>query len=90
MWALLHTGGNFNYGHWHDEKFDALLDQARIESDVGKRRELYAQAWQQERQDMPLVYLYIARNIVGMRKNLMGFQEIPDGLIRLQGVAFAK
>ena len=90
MWALLHTGGNFNYGHWHNEKFDALLDQARIESDIGKRRDLYAQAWQQERQDMPLLYLYIARNIVGMKQNLMGFQQVPDGLIRLQGVAFAK
>jgi peptide/nickel transport system substrate-binding protein len=90
MWALLHTGGTFNYGHWHNEKFDALLDQARIESDVGKRRDLYASAWQQERQDMPLVYLWIARNIVGMKKNLMGFQQVPDGLIRLQGMAFAK
>jgi len=90
MWALLHTGGTFNYGHYHDEKFDALLDQARIESDVGKRRDLYASAWQQERQDMPLVYLWIARNIVGMKKNLMGFQQVPDGLIRLRGMAFAK
>jgi hypothetical protein len=39
---------------------------------------------------MPLVYLWIARNIVGMKKNLMGFQQVPDGLIRLQGMAFAK
>jgi peptide/nickel transport system substrate-binding protein len=90
MWALLHTGGTFNYGFYHNEKFDALLDQARIENDVGKRRDLYASAWQLERQDMPLVYLWIARNIVGMKKNLMGFQQVPDGLIRLQGVAFAK
>jgi peptide/nickel transport system substrate-binding protein len=89
VWALLHTGGTFNYGHYSNADFDALLDQARIESDVGKRRDFYARAWQQERQDMPLVYLWIARNIVGMKQNLMGFQQVPDGLIRLQGMAFA-
>jgi peptide/nickel transport system substrate-binding protein len=90
MWALLHTTGTFNYGHYSNANFDALLDQARVESDVGERRDLYARAWQQERQDMPLVYLWIARNIVGMKKNLMGFQQVPDGLIRLQGMSFAK
>jgi ABC-type transport system substrate-binding protein len=66
------------------------LDQARIESEVGKRRDLYAQAWAVEREDMPLVYLWIARNIVGMKKNLMGFEQVPDGLIRIKGMEFAK
>ncbi len=90
MWQLLHTGGTFNYGHWHNEKWDSLLDQARIETDVAKRRALYAQAWTVERQDMPLVYLWIARSIVGMKKNLMGFEQVPDGLIRIKGMQFAK
>jgi peptide/nickel transport system substrate-binding protein len=90
MWQLLHTGGTFNYGHWHNEKWDSLLDQARIESDTGRRRDLYAQAWAVERADMPLVYLWIARNIVGMKKNLIGFEQVPDGLIRIKGMEFAK
>ena len=90
MWQLLHTGGTFNYGHWHNEKWDALLDEARTITDVDKRRDLYAQAWAVERQDMPLVYLWIARNIVGMKKNLMGFEQVPDGLIRIKGMQFAK
>jgi peptide/nickel transport system substrate-binding protein len=90
MWQLLHTGATFNYGHWHNEKWDSLLDQARIESDTGTRRDLYAQAWAVEREDMPLVYLWIARNIVGMKKNLIGFQQVPDGLIRIKGMEFAK
>ncbi len=90
MWQLLHTGGTFNYGHWHNEKWDSLLDEARTQTDVAKRRELYAQAWASERQDMPLVYLWIARNIVGMKKNLMGFEQVPDGLIRVKGMQFAK
>jgi peptide/nickel transport system substrate-binding protein len=90
MWQLLHFGGTFNYGHWHNEKWDSLLDQARTITDVNARRDLYKQAWAVERQDMPLVYLWIARNIVGMKKNLMGFEEIPDGLIRVKGMQFAK
>jgi peptide/nickel transport system substrate-binding protein len=90
MWQLLHFGGTFNYGHWHNEKWDSLLDEARTITDVNKRRELYAQAWAVERQDMPLVYLWIARNIVGMKKNLMGFEQVPDGLIRIKGMQFAK
>jgi peptide/nickel transport system substrate-binding protein len=90
MWQLLHFGGTFNYGHWHNEKWDALLDQARTITDVEQRRALYAQAWAVERQDMPLVYLWIARNIVGMKKNLMGFEQVPDGLIRIKGMQFAK
>jgi hypothetical protein len=39
---------------------------------------------------MPLVFLYTARNIVGMKKNLMGFEQVPDGLIRIKGMQFAK
>jgi len=39
---------------------------------------------------MPLVYLWIARNIVGMKKNLIGFEQVPDGLIRVKGMQFTK
>jgi peptide/nickel transport system substrate-binding protein len=90
MWQLLHFGGTFNYGHWHNEKWDALLDEARTITDVKERRDLYTKAWAVEREDMPLVFLYTARNIVGMKKNLMGFEQVPDGLIRIKGMQFAK
>ncbi|HEY2132730.1 MAG TPA: ABC transporter substrate-binding protein [Acetobacteraceae bacterium] len=88
MWAFLHTGGTFNYGHYSNANMDTLLDQARGPVDVAARRVLYTQVWAQERQDMPLIYLYNPKNVVGMKKNLMGFQQVPDGLIRLGGVAF--
>lgn len=89
-WQLLHTGGTFNFGHYSSPEADRLMDGARLYSDVGKRRDIYAQLWQQERRDMPLIYLWTARNVVGMKKNLMGFQQVPDGLIRLQGVTLEK
>ncbi len=89
MWQMLHTGGTFNYGHYSRPEVDALLDDARVYTDTSRRREIYARVWQQERIDMPLVYLWNPKNIVGMRKALTGFQQVPDGLIRLRGMAIA-
>jgi peptide/nickel transport system substrate-binding protein len=90
MWALMHTGGTFNYGHHSNPEMDALLDAARVETDVAKRREIYGKVWDIQRQDMPLVYLFIGKNIVGMKKTLEGFQQVPDGLIRVRGMRFTQ
>ncbi|MEJ1976013.1 MAG: ABC transporter substrate-binding protein [Acetobacteraceae bacterium] len=85
-WQLLHTGGTFNFGHYSSPEVDRLLDEARLFTDPAKRRDIYGQMWQQERRDMPLVYLWTARNVMGMKAGLKGLQQVPDGLLRLQGV----
>ena len=85
-WQLLHKGGTFNYGHWDNPAADALLDRARVATDPEARRALYAQFWQLQRQDLPLIYLWTAKNVVGMRRELTGFVQVPDGLIRLRGL----
>src|SRR5690242_14687035 len=90
MWQMLHTGGTFNYGHYSDAEVDQALDNARTVSAVDQRREAYARVWQHERQDLPLIYLWTAKNIVGMKKAVSGFQQVPDGLIRLQGLAMVQ
>ena len=87
MWPFLHRTGTFNYGHYGNDDVDHWLDEARTITDIAQRRALYTKVWAQERQDMPLVYLWIQKNIVGMRKDVNGFVQVPDGLIRLQGVA---
>ncbi len=86
MWQMLHAGGTFNYGHYSNAQVDRALDDARMVALVDQRREAYARVWQQERKDLPLIYLWTAKNIVGMKKAVSGFQQVPDGLIRLQGV----
>ena len=88
MWQLLHTGGTFNYGHWSNPEADRLLDQARTLADSQARRALYAQFWAVERRDMPLIYLWISKNIVGMKNSLERFVQVPDGLIRVRGLHF--
>jgi peptide/nickel transport system substrate-binding protein len=90
MWQFLHTGGTFNYGHYSDAMVNKALDEARLYTDLAHRRSIYAKVWQQERKDLPLLYLWTPKNIVGMKSSLDGFVQIPDGIIRLQGVHFAR
>jgi peptide/nickel transport system substrate-binding protein len=86
MWQMLHTGGTFNYGRYSNADVDKALDDARTVAGVDQRRVFYAKVWDQERKDLPLIYLWTTKNIVGMKKDLMGFEQVPDGLIRLQGL----
>lgn len=86
MWQMLHSGGTFNYGHYSVPEVNKALDDARVVADVPARRAFYAKVWEHERNDLPLVYLWSGKNIVGMKHGITGFQQVPDGLIRLQGV----
>ncbi len=88
-WQLLHTGGTFNYGKWSNQEADSLLDQARTLQNVDERRALYAKFWMIERADLPLIYLWTTKNVVAMKKGLQGFEQVPDGLIRLRGLRFS-
>ncbi|MBO1073683.1 ABC transporter substrate-binding protein [Roseomonas marmotae] len=90
MWQLLHSRGTFNYGRWSNPEADALLDQARLPTDPAERRALYARFWEIERQDLPLMYLWSSKNVVGLKRSIEGFEQIPDGLIRLRGVKMAR
>jgi peptide/nickel transport system substrate-binding protein len=86
IWQFLHTGGSLNTPHYSNPKVDALLDQARAVTDVAKRRAVYGEMWQQESQDLPIIYLWSPRNIIGLSAKITGFQSMPDGLLRLQNV----
>jgi peptide/nickel transport system substrate-binding protein len=44
----------------------------------------------QENKDLPLVYLYVPKNIVGMSAKISGFVPVPDGMIRLQGLSMSR
>jgi peptide/nickel transport system substrate-binding protein len=89
-YAFLHGGQANNVSHYANPTVDKLLDEGRGMTDLAKRREVYAKMWQQEAQDLPITYLWIPRNIVGMSAKLQGFRPVPDGMIRLQGLEMAK
>jgi peptide/nickel transport system substrate-binding protein len=87
MWQMLHDGGTFNYGHYRNHDVDQALDDARTVASVEQRRAAYAKVWEHERDDLPLIYLWAPVNIVGLKASITGFRQVPDGLIRLQGMA---
>ena len=90
LYTFLHTGGALNDSHYSNPDVDKLLDEARAVSDDAQRRALYAQVFQHVSQDLPELYLWYQKAIVGMSARVSGFQQVPDGMIRLQGVSLAK
>jgi len=87
MWQMMHSSGTFNYGHYSNAEVDKALDDARTVASVDQRRAFYAKVWERERDDLPLIYLWAPANIVGLKASITGFRQVPDGLIRLQGMA---
>lgn len=87
IYTFAHSSGAQNDGKYASPEADRLLDAARAESDEAKRRELYAQVTRiLVQQDRPRIYLWSRKNLVAHTAKLSGFVDIPDGLIRLQGI----
>ena len=53
---------------------------------MGKRRALYEQLWRQVQKDLPLIYLWTTRNILGVSRKVEGVTLLANGLLPLQGV----
>ena len=90
LYGFVHTDSPFNDGKYSNAKVDAALEKARAVSGIPERRAAYAEMWAQTRQDLPIMYLWQQENLVGMSARVSGFGQVPDGMIRLQGVSLAK
>jgi peptide/nickel transport system substrate-binding protein len=89
-WSFLHTGGALNMARYSNATVDALLDRARAVSETPQRRAAYEGVWQQVSKDLPIIYLWTPRNIVGLSNKVAGFTFLADGLLRLQDVRPAR
>jgi peptide/nickel transport system substrate-binding protein len=86
-WAFLHSRGAQNDGKSANPEVDRLLDAAREETDVAKRRALYARVWAIAlRQDRVRAYLWHREIIMGYAARIADFSLLPDGIIRPQGI----
>ena len=85
--SFIRTGGSQNNQKYSNARVDELLDRARAITDVADRRGLYAQMWPILRDEVPIVYLFTQKNIVGMSTRVSGFRAVADGMIRLQGMS---
>jgi peptide/nickel transport system substrate-binding protein len=90
LYVFLHSGAGQNDGRYSNPVIDEALDTARTLTDPAARRAQYAKMMEQERKDLPIIYLYHPVNIVGLSAKLSGFRPVPDGIIRLQGLSVTK
>jgi peptide/nickel transport system substrate-binding protein len=71
------AGGN--RGHYRNAALDALLDEARVESNRDKRRELFQQIQKIVADDLPYMSLWFMDNISVHRKRITNLQLSPTG-----------
>ena len=67
-----------NRGHYRNAQLDALLEQARLETDRAKRKQILSAAQQIIAEDEPYINLWYPDNVCVHRDRLTGI-EIPPG-----------
>src|SRR5690606_4964638 len=73
--------GSLNDGKFCDKDMDALLNEARQELNLDKRKQLYSQFMAQMQVKHPIFYTYYLPWTFGVQKKLEGFIPYPDSLV---------
>ena len=69
-YPFLHSGQALNITKYANPHADELLEGARPESDPDRRRAWYERLWRREQVDLPLIYLWTTRKILGVSDSL--------------------
>ena len=77
-----------NYSGYCDAQADALIKQSREVLDPNQRRKVFEQVAAKVLKDRPIVYLYHRKWLWAYTPRLQGVRNIPDGLLRVQGLKF--
>ena len=85
---VLKSGGSINTSGYSNPAFDALIDQARTETDEAARKDLYEQARAIVWQDNPLVFAHYETINYLMNKDVVGSTVNPTLELRLEDVGF--
>lgn len=82
-----HTGGSGNFEHYSSPALDALLDQGRISTDEAQRMNVYGQAQQILRNDVPVIITAHGKIdiIVGKRVTMNPDYFFPARTVHLTG-----
>lgn len=76
-----------NYAGYSNPEFDKVVKESRETNDPAQREKLFEQAVKMEHRDRPIIYLYHRHWLWAFTNKLSGFKPVPDGLVRLQGLA---
>jgi dipeptide transport system substrate-binding protein len=82
-------GGN-NYGRWCDAKYDELVKTAKTLNDKEQRSELYKQAQQILKAQVPITPIAHSTVYQPMSTKVQDFKISPFGLVSFYGVSVAK
>ena len=75
-----------NYGGYANAEVDAALDEARTRSNPAERKAIYERVASRLLIEGSVIYLYHRLMIIAHTAKVEGYKQLPDGLIRLQGV----
>jgi peptide/nickel transport system substrate-binding protein len=89
IYNFLHTGAPLNISGLADPSIDALLEQARLVTDQGKRTDLYKQALAKAAEQRSIIYVYQPVNYLATGKDVVGIKYYADGLPRLDAAGLA-
>ncbi len=87
---VVRSGGDINTTGYSNPQVDALIDQARTETDEQKRFDLYKQIRQMVFDDSPIVFAHYETINYLMQKDVVGSTVNPTLELRLQDVGFSK
>ncbi|MET0506598.1 MAG: ABC transporter substrate-binding protein [Burkholderiaceae bacterium] len=78
-----------NYAGICDKELDALLDRQRSQSQADERLKTFGQIADRVLEERPIVYLYHRKWLWAFDRRLTGVRELPDGLLRVDGLRLA-
>ena len=86
LYSFFHTGGDNNDGQYSNPQVDSLLEDARVNTDLTKRKSDYQQAQKLLVTDAP--YVFTVFGVVAQISDVKvhNFTLFPDGMIRLSEV----
>ncbi|TCO54848.1 ABC transporter substrate-binding protein [Actinocrispum wychmicini] len=88
--TFVQTKGSQNIAGYSNPQVDQWLNDARATQDVAARRELYGKVIAKIQQDSPLIYLYRAKNLIGLSDKVGGVKMYADFIMRFDTAGFVQ
>jgi peptide/nickel transport system substrate-binding protein len=86
VYSFLACKQPLNYSGYCKPEVDALLNEARTKQTLPDRMKAYEQVNRYAQNDNPILYLYHRNWLWAYNAKLSGVREVPDGLLRVQGL----
>ena len=78
-----------NYAGYCSAETDELLNKSRTLRDVAERKKVFEQIAARVTKERPVIYVYHVNWLWAYNTKLAGVRNVPDGLLRLQGLKMA-